>query len=94
MRLAFAWVVVGFASWATGCGGHVPADDPGPVCSAAVLTNCPQDTIPDSGECPLPPIVGTQGFYTVGCRVAASCNYGMQNCACVQGASGPGWSCE
>ena len=30
----------------------------------------------------------------VGCKVAASCNYGTQSCSCVQGASGPGWACE
>jgi hypothetical protein len=91
---AFACVLVGFASWALGCGGQVPSEETGPACGTTVLTNCPQDIIPDAGECALPPIVGAQGFFTVGCRVTATCNYGAQNCACVQSAISPAWVCE
>jgi hypothetical protein len=93
MRL-LAWVALSWMSSSVACGGQVPPEQKGPSCDPAILTNCPQDTIPDAGECALPPIVGAQGFYTVGCKVAASCNYGAQNCSCVQRAGGPGWACE
>jgi hypothetical protein len=95
MRQAFACVVFVCAACGAGCGGQTPREERGSAaCDPAVLTNCPQDTIPDGGECALPPIVGAQGFYTIGCKVTASCNYGPQNCSCVQGPMGPGWACE
>jgi hypothetical protein len=76
---------------AVGCGGEVKVDRVG--CDAPTLANCPQDTIPDAGECPLPPVTGAQGFFTVGCRVTADCSYGTQVCVCSDTATGPSWGC-
>jgi hypothetical protein len=88
------WAVVGgiFTTLvAAGCGGDVKIDRVG--CDAPTLANCPQDTIPDAAECPLPPVAGAQGFFTVGCRVTADCSSGTQVCVCSSTPSGTAWGC-
>ena len=93
-RAAFAVLLV--LVLGTGCGGK--SNEPGPAlapspCGPPTLSNCPQDTLTDAGECPLPPLIDVQGLYTVGCQVTAPCPLGPQVCVCHAGPSGPEWGC-
>lgn len=89
-----------FVAVAAGCGGKAqqPPPNPSPApapseCGPPTLSNCPQDTLTDAGECPLPPLIEAQGLYTVGCAVTATCIQGAQMCVCIIGPNGPEWSC-
>jgi len=93
------WVLRSALVCAMGCGGKsgepappAPAPASGP-CGQPTLSNCPQDTLTDAGECPLPPLINAQGFYTVGCQVTAACTSGTQVCVCSAGPNGPEWGC-
>jgi hypothetical protein len=78
-----------------GCGGETAEtgarDHP---CDAPTLTNCPQGIVTGVGECPLPPVIQAQGFYTVGCKITAECSIGTQVCVCQMGPKGAQWACS
>ncbi len=91
-----ALVVLLVLALGTGCGGKSNEPGSGPPtspCGPPTLSNCPQDTLTDAGECPLPPLIDVQALYTVGCQVTATCPLGMQMCVCNEGPSGPNWGC-
>jgi hypothetical protein len=84
-------LVAVFAAGCPACGGNTVVEHTG--CDAPTLANCPQDTIPDAAECPLPPVSGVQAFFTVGCMVTSACGGSTQVCTCASGTPGPKWGC-
>jgi hypothetical protein len=77
-----------------GCGGKTAeAGAQGRACGTPTLTNCPQGVVTGVGECPLPPVIEAQGFYTVGCKITAECSIGTQQCVCQVGPKGAQWAC-